>query len=99
MEGDNLEILTKYKIKFIYYNDIVHVLIDDVANNLGMFANINNVRWNRINKYLSSVGYLEKVHSNSYIPLNVFYKLVFIANTKQAKELKNEIADIISTYN
>lgn len=96
-----MDLLQKISIKYVYNNEELYLLIDDVVDVLNIRYMKNNTmftRWNTINKYLRSIGYLEKVHSNSYIPLNVFYKLVFMTNTKQAKELKNEIADIISTY-
>jgi anti-repressor protein len=67
-----------------------------VAKNLGFkrVANSGNivVRWDRVNKYLSSCPQVGTVKSGDYIPEYAVYKLAFKANNEIAEQFQDWLA-------
>lgn len=63
-------------------NGVVYLKLETVAKGLG-FIQIKNdveyVRWDRIETYLSEMGFPHKWGKEDYIPENIFYRLAMKA--------------------
>lgn len=79
-----------------------YLRLEDVARGLGFTqAQIKNgkeyasVRWERVQQYLSELGFPHKWGKDSYIPENVFYRLAMKAKNETAEKFQALVADEI----
>ena len=79
-----------------------YLRLEDVAWGLGFTqAQIKNgkeyasVRWERVQQYLSELGFPHKWGKDSYIPDNVFYRLAMKAKNETAEKFQALVADEI----
>lgn len=79
-----------------------YLRLEDVAWGLGFTqAQIKNgkeyasVRWERVQQYLSELGFPHKWGKDSYIPENVFYRLAMKAKNETAEKFQALVADEI----
>ncbi len=79
-----------------------YLRLDDVARGLG-FVQIQNkggveytsVRWERVEQYLTEIGFPHKWGKDDYIPENVFYRLAMKARNETAEKFQALVADEI----
>lgn len=79
-------------------NGVVYLKLETVAKGLG-FIQIKNdveyVRWDRIETYLSEMGFPHKWGKEDYIPENIFYRLAMKAKNETAEKFQAKVADEI----
>lgn len=77
-------------------NGIAYLKLETVARGLG-FTQVRNgeeyIRWGTVNKHLKSLGFLNKLGKDDFIPENVFYRLAMKAKNKVAEAFQAKIAD------
>lgn len=69
---------------------------DDVARGFGFTqtkGNVEYVRWDRVNQYLSEFGFSPQVGKDDYIPENMVYRLGFKASNEVAQRFQAVLAD------
>lgn len=76
---------------------VAYLKLEAVAKGLGFtrVANSGNevVRWERVNKYLSEIGFVPTSGHDGFIPENVFYRLAMKAKNKTAETFQAKVAD------
>lgn len=76
-----------------------HLNLENVARGLGFtrIATSGNevVRWERVDSYLSEMGYVPICGHDAFIPENIFYRLAFKASNKTALAFQAKVADEI----
>ena len=76
---------------------VAYLKLETVARGLGFtrIANSGNevVRWERVNKYLSEIGFVPTSGHDGFIPENVFYRLAMKAKNKTAEAFQAKVAD------
>ena len=80
-------------------NGTAYLHLEQVARGLGFtrIADSGNevVRWDRVNKYLSEIGYMPTSGHDAYIPENIFYRLAMKAKNETAEKFQALVADKI----
>ena len=80
-------------------NGTVWLHLEQVARGLGFtrIADSGNevVRWDRVNKYLSEIGFMPTSGHDAYIPENIFYRLAMKAKNETAEKFQALVADKI----
>ena len=69
---------------------------EDVARGFGFTrtkGNVEYVRWDRVNQYLSEFGFSPQVGKDDYIPENMVYRLGFKASNAVAQRFQAVLAD------
>ena len=69
-----------------------------IARGLGFVETkdgVEYVMWRRVNAYLEEFGFRQKLSNGSFIPENMFYRLVWKARTEAALEFQSKVADEI----
>lgn len=81
-------------------NGIVYLKLEAVARGLGFTQTQNkkgveyiSIRWETINRYLSDIGFPNKLGKDSFIPENIFYRLAMKAKNEVAEKFQAKIAD------
>ena len=77
-------------------NGIVYLNAEAVAKGLGFTQTKNGaeyVKWERVNGYLSEIGFSPLVGKGDFIPENVFYRLAMKAKNETAERFQAFIAD------
>lgn len=75
---------------------IAYLKLETVARGLGFTQEKNNVeyvRWETVNGYLSEIGFPNKLGKADFIPENVFYRLAMKAKNAVAEAFQAKIAD------
>ena len=76
---------------------IAYLKLEAVAHGLGFttVATSGNevVRWNRVEKYLTEIGFPQKWGKDDFIPENIFYRLAMKAKNEAAEAFQAKIAD------
>lgn len=70
--------------------------LDSVATGLGFTQEKNGIlyiRWDRIERYLSDIGFPQKWGKGDYIPENIFYRLAMKAKNDVAEKFQAMVAD------
>lgn len=70
--------------------------LDTVARGLGFTQEKNGVeyvRWETVDRYLSELGFPNKLGKNGFIPENVFYRLAMKAKNEAAEKFQAFVAD------
>ena len=79
-------------------NGTIQLNAEDVAHGLGFVTTVNGkeyVRWNTVNAYLKSFGFLQEVAKADFIPENMFYRLAMKASNETAQKFQAKVADEI----
>ncbi|SDK01745.1 BRO-N domain-containing protein [Paenibacillus naphthalenovorans] len=84
---------------YIDENGTARLNLEDVARGLGFttVARSGNevVRWNRVNEYLTDLGFSHEVGKDTYIAENIFYRLAMKAKNETAEAFQAKVADEI----
>ena len=83
-------------------NGTAFLRLEDVAWGLG-FTQVQNkngkeyssVRWETVNRYLSDIGFPNKLGKDDFIPENIFYRLAMKAKNERAERFQALVADEI----
>ncbi len=77
-----------------------YLKLETVARGLGFTQTQNkngteyvSVRWERVEQYLSEIGFPQKWGKDSFIPENIFYRLAMKAKNEAAEKFQAFIAD------
>lgn len=91
------EIMNIDGIKCYEKDGVAYLDLETVARGLGFtrIANSGNevVRWERVNKYLSEIGFVPTSGHDGFIPENVFYRLAMKAKNEVAEAFQAKVAD------
>ena len=80
------------------HNGTAYLKLEAVARGLGFTQEKNGidyVRWDRIEGYLSEIGFPHKWGKNDFIPENIFYRLAMKAKNEVAEKFQAKVADEI----
>lgn len=102
----NNEIMIIAGVNCYEKDNIVYLKLEDVARGLGFTTKVEkngveyeNIRWSRVDGYLSEFGFLPEVAENEkrpeFIPENIFYRLAMKAKNDIAEKFKTKVADEI----
>jgi len=75
---------------------IAYLKLEAVARGLGFTQEKNGVeyvKWERVNSYLSELGFSPLLGKDDFIPENVFYRLAMKAKNEAAEAFQAKIAD------
>lgn len=82
-------------------NGVAYLKLETVARGLGFTqTQVKNgkeyasVRWERVEQYLSELGFPHKWGKDDFIPENVFYRLAMKAKNEVAEKFQAKVADI-----
>ncbi len=79
---------------------VAYLRLETVARGLGFtrIANSGNevVRWERVNKYLSEIGFVPTSGHDGFIPENVFYRLAMKAKNKTAEAFQAKVTKSVA---
>ena len=73
-----------------------YLKLEAVARGLGFTQEKNGVeyvKWERVNSYLSELGFSPLLGKDAFIPENVFYRLAMKAKNEAAEAFQAKIAD------
>ena len=79
-------------------NGTAYLKLETVARGLGFIQEKNGieyVRWDRVDGYLSEIGFPHKWGKDDFIPENVFYRLAMKAKNEVAEKFQAKVADEI----
>jgi very-short-patch-repair endonuclease len=90
------------KIRIIQYEDgNIGVNAEDTAKGFG-FTQIKNgieyIKWERLNKYLNDLGFLQTVGKGAYISENMFFLLSTKVKNRKAQEFKKWFIPHLNKY-
>ena len=81
---------------------VAYLKLEAVARGLGFTQSQNkngveyiSVRWERVEGYLSELGFPHKWGKNDFIPENIFYRLAMKAKNEAAEKFQAKVADEI----
>lgn len=77
-------------------NGTAYLKLETVARGLGFTQEKNGaeyVRWDRLEEYLSELGFPHKWGKDDFIPENVFYRLAMKAKNETAEKFQTFVAD------
>lgn len=93
----NNEIMNISGISCYEKDGTAYLNLEAVARGLGFttVAKSGNevVRWNRVEQYLSELGFVTSAERPEYIPENIFYRLAMKAKNEVAEAFQAKIAD------
>lgn len=76
---------------------VVYLRLEQCARGLGFVdaskGAIQYVKWDRVRKYLSNLGFSAQVSKDTFIPENIFYRLAMKARNETAAKFQRFIAD------
>lgn len=75
-----------------------YLRLEDVARGLGITQSKNGfeyIRWDRVDQYLSDLGFPHKWGKSDFIPENIFYRLAMKAKNETAEKFQALVADEI----
>ena len=75
-----------------------YLKLETVARGLGFTQEKNGVeyvRWDRVEGYLSEIGFPHKWRKDDFIPENIFYRLAMKAKNETAEKFQAKVADEI----
>lgn len=88
-----------YGVECYEKDGVAYLKLENVARGLGFttVATSGNevVRWNRVYKYLSELGFSQLVGKDDFIPENIFYRLAMKAKNETAEKFQALVADEI----
>lgn len=90
------EIMTISGVSCYEQDGTAYLSLEAVARGLG-FTRVKNdteyVMWDRVDKYLSEIGFHTSVERPEFIPENIFYRLAMKAKNEAAEKFQAKIAD------
>lgn len=90
------EIMTISGVSCYEKDGTAYLSLEAVARGLG-FTRVKNdteyVMWDRVDKYLSEIGFHTSVERPEFIPENIFYRLAMKAKNEAAEKFQAKIAD------
>ena len=90
------DIMTINGIECYEQNGTAYLKLETVARGLGFTDNSKGseyVRWNRVDSYLSEIGFATCGERPDFIPENIFYRLAMKAKNEVAEQFQAKIAD------
>lgn len=95
-------IITIQGIKCYEKDGVAYLHLEAVARGLGLTQTQTkngteyvSVRWERVESYLTEIGFPHKWGKDSYIPENIFYRLCMKAKNAAAEAFQAKVADEI----
>lgn len=98
MSVNELQILNIGGIDCYEKNGTAYLKLENVSRGLGFTQEKNGaiyVRWDRVDDYLSELGFPHKWGRDEFIPENVFYRLAMKAKNEVAERFQAKVADEI----
>lgn len=95
---NELQIINIDGVECYEKNDTAYLKLETVARGLGFTQEKNGseyVRWDRVEGYLSELGFPHKWGKEDFIPENVFYRLAMKAKNEVAERFQAKVADEI----
>lgn len=95
---NSMHILTIDGVDCYEKDGIAYLKLETVARGLGFTQEKNRseyVRWDRVQGYLSELGFPHKWGKKDFIPENVFYRLAMKAKNEVAEKFQAKVADEI----
>ncbi len=95
---NELQILNIGGIDCYEKNGTAYLKLENVSRGLGFTQEKNGaiyVRWDRVDDYLSELGFPHKWGRDEFIPENVFYRLAMKAKNEVAERFQAKVADEI----
>ena len=95
---NELQILNIGGVECYEKDGMAYLKLEAVARGLGFTQEKNGVeyvRWDRIEGYLSEMGFPHKWGKNDFIPENIFYRLAMKAKNEVAEKFQAKVADEI----
>lgn len=90
------EIINVQGIDCYEENGIVYLKLKAVARGLGFTQKKGRntyIRWETVDKYLTEIGFPNKLGKNDFVPENIFYRLAMKAKNEVAEKFQAKIAD------
>lgn len=95
---NELQILNIGGIDCYEKNGTAYLKLENVSRGMGFTQEKNGaiyVRWDRVDDYLSELGFPHKWGRDEFIPENVFYRLAMKAKNEVAERFQAKVADEI----
>lgn len=96
------EILTFNGVRCFEKDGVAYLNLEAVARGLGFTqtqtksgTEYTSIRWETVNRYLSDLGFPNKLGKEDYIPENIFYRLAMKAKNETAEKFQALVADEI----
>lgn len=96
------EILTLNGVRCFEKDGVAYLNLEAVARGLGFTqtqtksgTEYTSIRWETVNRYLSDLGFPNKLGKEDYIPENIFYRLAMKAKNETAEKFQALVADEI----
>lgn len=96
------EIMTIGGVSCYEKDGTAYLSLEAVARGLGFIQTQNkggteytSIRWETVNRYLSDLGFPNKLGKEDYIPENIFYRLAMKAKNETAERFQALVADEI----
>lgn len=94
------EIMNIQGIECFEENGTAYLKLETVARGLGFTqtqtkngVEYTSIRWERVEQYLTEIGFPHKWGKDDYIPENIFYRLAMKAKNEVAEQFQAKIAD------
>lgn len=95
---NKLQIINIDGVECYEKDSVAYLKLETVARGLGFTQEKNGseyVRWDRVEGYLSELGFPHKWGKDDFIPENVFYRLAMKAKNEVAERFQAKVADEI----
>lgn len=95
---NELQVLNIDGVECYEKDGTAYLRLETVARGLGFIQEKNGieyVRWDRVEGYLSEIGFPHKWGKDDFIPENVFYRLAMKAKNEVAERFQAKVADEI----
>lgn len=97
-EMNNPQIINIKGVECYEKDGTAYLKLETVARGLGFIQEKNGieyVRWDRVEGYLTEIGFPHKWGKDDFIPENVFYRLAMKAKNEVAEKFQAKVADEI----
>jgi prophage antirepressor-like protein len=87
-----------YGVECYEKDGVAYLKLESVARGLGFTQEKNGVeyvKWERVNNYLTELGFSPLVGKDDFIPENIFYRLAMKAKNETAEKFQALVADEI----
>ena len=95
---NDMQVLNIQGIQCYEKDGTAYLKLDTVARGLGFTQEKNGydyIRWDRVEQYLTEIGFPHKWGKDSFIPENIFYRLAMKAKNAVAEAFQAKVADEI----
>ena len=90
------DIITIQGVNCYEENGVAYLNLEEVARGLGFVdttKGVEYIKWDRVRRYLSEIGFSTEVSKGAYIPEHIFYRLAMKAKNETAERFQALIAD------